>query len=246
MKESNLKKIEVLRDELLKSRKTMILTGAGISTDSGIPDFRSRGTGLWEKTDPMEFLTTDVLLNKPEKFYHHVYKENPKREYRPNKGHEILAELEERGLVDGIITQNIDNLHKRAGSKKIYEVHGNISYGYCLDCGQAITNEDMRNKVEAGEIPPRCDYCNGITRTSVVLFGDQLPEEFQDAIREVEESDLLIVIGSSLSVSPVNMLPGIARKTIIINREKTEMDYLADLFIKDDITSVLEELMAIL
>ena len=230
-----------------KSKKTMVLTGAGISTDSGIPDFRSRDTGLWEKIDPMEFSTSRVLMEEPEKFYSNVYNdENKDIEYEPNRGHFILSELEDRKLIDSIVTQNIDHLHQDAGSKLVYEVHGNVKNGYCLECGQSIKSKNIRKKVEGGQIPPRCDYCEGIVRPSVVLFGDSLPDEYLIAKEEISKSDLLIVIGSSLSVSPINMVTRLARQFVIINREETMMDDIADLCINESITVALEKLIEIL
>lgn len=238
----NIEKIDELKELILSSKKTMVLTGAGISTNSGIPDFRSKDTGLWTKTDPMEFLTREVLMNNPKKLYDNILG-GPKVSFKPNRGHYILKELEDRKLIDGVITQNIDRLHQDAGSKIVYEVHGNMREGYCLDCGQIMESDEMRRKIESGEIPPNCNNCNGVVRTSIVLFGDMLPEEFDMAIDEVEKSDLLIVIGSSLSVSPINMLPRLAKKLVIINREATLMDNIADICIREDASEALEKLI---
>ncbi len=249
MKKENIEKINLLKNLLLSSKKTMALTGAGISTNSGIPDFRSKGTGLWEKVDPMEYLTKKVLLKNPNKFYGHIYSRprlKPEEMPRPNRGHYILAELEKRGLIDGVITQNVDGLHQAAGSKKVYEVHGNNQDGYCMNCGRYISANEIRDKVEGGQIPPRCNYCGGVVRPSVILFGDELPEAFDKAKLKVKESDLLLVVGSSLAVAPINSLTGIAKKFIIINGEKTKRDNQAAMIMKEDTSEALEELMKIL
>ena len=230
------------------SSKTMVLTGAGISTESGIPDFRSPNTGLWENVDPMEVLSRDVLNRDPERFYKkgfNILLDMTNAE--PNKAHLALAEMEKLGYVDGIITQNIDNLHYKAGSKYILEVHGNTREGYCTSCGNVVDLNVLTTKVNSGEIPPICDNCKGILRPSVILFGDMLPEEFNIAMREVETSDLLIVIGSSLMVAPVNYLPQFAKKLIIINMGPTAMDRIADVKIEgkagDTLEIILEKLI---
>ena len=241
-------KVELLKEHLLNSDKTMVLTGAGISTDSGIPDFRSKDTGLWEQMDPMEALSTRVLYNNPEKFYKEGFKilTNINETIEPNKSHLALAELEEKGLIDGVVTQNIDNLHHKAGSKNIYEVHGNTREGFCLDCGEIVSLELLEEKVKSGEVPPKCDLCAANLRPSVTLFGDMLPDDFSKAHDEVVASDLLIVIGSSLTVSPVNLLPRLAGKYIIINKTETIMDQGASLVINENSSQVLTELLKIL
>ena len=154
------------------SSKTMVLTGAGVSTESGIPDFRSPNTGLWENMDPMEALSTTVLYNNPKKFYSEGFKmilgmTNAK----PNKAHIALAEMERLGYIKGVITQNIDNLHHNAGSKYVLEVHGNTREGSCLNCGTKVGIGEIEEKVLKGEIPPKCDSCGGTLRPDVVFFG---------------------------------------------------------------------------
>lgn len=194
----------------------------------------------------MEYLTRKVLLEEPEKFYRHIYSQpRLKKEElpKPNKGHLILAELERRGLIAGIVTQNVDRLHQAAGSKKVYEVHGNIIDGYCIENHHYISTEEIRKKVETGQIPPRCNICGSIVRASVVLFGDKLPETFDQAKTEVKTSDLLLVIGSTLAVAPVNALATMSKKLVIINREETRRDQFADILIKEDATKALEVLL---
>jgi NAD-dependent deacetylase len=240
-------KIILASQMLKKSSKTMVLTGAGISTESGIPDFRSPQTGLWENIDPMEALSTTILYNDPKKFYKEGYKILlDLNEGKPNKGHLALAEMEKMGIIRGIVTQNIDNLHQKAGSKCVLEVHGNTREGSCMNCRKKVKLDVITNKINKGQIPPKCDYCGGTLRPDVVLFGDMLPDDFTKAWEEVKTSDLLVVVGSSLVVSPVNYLPQIAKKLMIINVGKTPFDRYCDLLIKggagETLTEILNEL----
>lgn len=230
--------------EMIKnSKNVVVLTGAGVSTDSGIPDFRSPGSGLWEKVDPMEALSSEVLYNKPEKFYELGFNIiTSMKDAVPNKAHYMIAKLEELGFVDLVVTQNIDGLHHKAGSRKVFEVHGTTRTCSCDDCGEKYDTAVIEKRVKAGEIPPMC-RCRGIIRPDVVLFGDMLPECFYESIRKVEASELLLAIGSSLSVSPVNHLADICKKLIIINMGDTFYDYKCDMKIKENISTALEKIM---
>lgn len=213
---------------ILGSKKTCVLTGAGISTESGIPDFRSPGSGLWNRYDPMELLSTDALYSNPALFYGEGIKIlKPMMDAAPNAAHRILADMETNGYIGCVITQNIDDLHYKAGSKNIYEVHGNLRTGRCLSCGGEVGFASVVEKAASGQIPPRCDSCGGVLRTNVVLFGDRLPPCFSEAYYEARSSDLMIVIGSSLQVAPVNMLPSLCEKVAIINLGETPQDYRA-------------------
>ena len=241
------RKIKKASELIKNSNKTMVLTGAGISTESGIPDFRSPGTGLWENIDPMEVLSTTVLYNDPERFYKDGFNIIlDMMDAEPNKAHNILVEMERKGFIHGIITQNIDNLHQKAGSKYVLEVHGNTRDASCMNCGNTLGTRELNYKVNNGEIPPKCHICGGILRPDVILFGDMLPEAFNTALKEVETSDLLIVIGSSLMVAPVNYLPQIAEKLIIINKGYTHLDNLCEVKIEsgagDTLEAILEEI----
>lgn len=230
-----------------QSRKTMVLTGAGISTESGIPDFRSPGTGLWENLDPMEVLSTRVLYNHPEEFYKIGFAILiSMKNAEPNEAHYILSEMEKEGIIFGVITQNIDNLHKKAGSQNLFEVHGNTREGSCLNCGKKVSFEVLEGKVSKKQIPPRCDECDGLLRPDVVLFGDPMPYVFDLAVNEVKSSDLLIVIGSSLVVSPVNFLPDIVKHLIIINATETPYDYKADVVIREKASYALRNIWDII
>jgi NAD-dependent deacetylase len=226
-----------------ESRSSVVLTGAGISTDSGIPDFRSPGSGLWEKVDPMEALSTQVLYNSPKRFYSFGFKIlTSMKDAVPNKAHYMIAKLEELGLIDLLVTQNIDGLHYKAGSRNVYEVHGTTRTCSCINCGEKYDIALIEKRVEGGEVPPKC-RCRGIIRPDVVLFGDMLPDCFYESIKKVEEAELLIVIGSSLSVAPVNHLAEISKRLMIINIGETCYDYKSDIIIKENISETLERIM---
>ena len=233
--------------QMIKDCKpAVVLTGAGISTDSGIPDFRSPGSGLWEKVDPMEALSAEVLYNDPKKFYSLGFNIiTSMKDAAPNKAHYMVAKLEEKGFVDLVVTQNIDGLHHKAGSKNIYEVHGTSRTCSCDSCGEVYDINIIDKRVKAGEIPPKC-RCRGTIRPDVVLFGDMLPGCFYDSIQKVQEAELLIVIGSSLSVSPVNYLAEICRRLMIINIGETCYDNKSDLLIRENISLALERIVDLL
>ena len=233
-------------DLILNSKKTFVLTGAGISTESGIPDFRS-STGYYSKMDPINALSKDILLGNPERFYKEGYMIlNDIYDKEPNEGHKALKKLEDLGLVQGIITQNIDNLHTKAGSRKVYEVHGETRDVHCMKCGKTFDFSVMREEVEKGNIPPKCPDCGGVLRPNVVMFGDMMPEDFLRAEDELRDTDLLIVIGSSLTVSPVNYLPRLVDRLIIINNTRTPEDRRADVVFHrpsgEVLTEILEEI----
>ncbi len=229
-----------------ESKKVVVLTGAGISTESGIPDFRSPNSGLWTKIDPMEALSTNVLFNNPEKFYKTGFKIiTSMKDAKPNKSHEILAKMEDEGIIQLIITQNIDNLHFKAGSKKVYEVHGNSRTCTCMKCNKVYNIDDIENKVEKNEIPPKCT-CGGAIRPDVVLFGDMLPDCFYEGMMEVERADLLIAIGSSLTVYPVSQMAAACKRLMILNFGSTPYDFRSDVVINDNISDSLTRICSIL
>jgi NAD-dependent deacetylase len=226
------------------SKSTIVLTGAGMSTESGIPDFRSPKEGLWNKIDPMEALSTDVLYNNPKKFYNVGYKLLlGMKDAKPNHGHKALAEMEKMGFIECIITQNIDGLHQKAGSKNVLEIHGHIRTGSCVKCEKRVNLDVLTEKVENGEIPPKCDICQNILRPDVILFGDNLPEDFNIAWAKAKKCDLMIVIGSSLSVAPANYLPEMASKIVIINLEPTPLDNYSDIVVREKIGQVLTDIV---
>lgn len=226
------------------SNHVLALTGAGISTGSGIPDFRSKGCGLWEKHDPAKMASRKFMLKNPKEFYtFHVplwakFTKNSK----PNIAHIVLAEMEKKGFLKGVITQNIDGLHYEAGNKNLYEVHGHLRSYRCMKCGKNYKIDIIYDKFKQGEIPFKCDNCNGTLRTNVVLFGDKMSNDFYKAVVQARSCDLLIVVGSSLRVYPVAGIPELCKRFVIINRESTPKDRKADVVINDDIKKVFRSL----
>lgn len=242
MEIENMAKIEHLAEIMVKSKSTVVLTGAGISTESGIPDFRSPGTGLWEKIDPMKALSTDALYRNPERFYKEGFQLlMDVQGYEPNVGHKVVADLEEKGFIDAVITQNIDGLHTKAGSKIVLEVHGTVYTGHCERCGKIYNMADLDLKRKSGQVPPKC-FCGGILRPDVVMFGDQLPGCFNDALQYVKESEILLVIGSSLTVYPVAALAGYTENLVIINKTPTPFDSKAKMVIRGSAGHILTSL----
>jgi NAD-dependent deacetylase len=195
---------------LAGSRHAIILSGAGISTESGIPDFRSPG-GIWEKYDPTVVGSLATFLSDPAAFWQfHRGRVEALDEVEPNPAHLAVAELERRGLIEALITQNIDRLHTRAGSANVIEVHGSLDRGICLRCEATLTlDETVARADAAADGVPRCD-CGFQLKTGVVQFGEQLPaDKMRAAWDHARRADLILVIGSSLLVEPVSLLPGI-------------------------------------
>lgn len=222
---SNLQEqVAELAGMLLASKKTVVLTGAGISTESGIPDFRSPG-GLWSKIDPMYAFSAETFIYRPEVFYKtglpHLAAITSAK---PNRAHEVLAGLERAGLVSCVITQNVDGLHQRAGSTRVLEVHGHLRSATCMRCGSKVTWDQLLDKVFAGQVPPRCNDCRGVFKPDCVFFGDSMTADFTGAAGEASTSELLLVVGSSLEVAPVNHLPALAGKLAIVNLGPTWAD----------------------
>ena len=217
--------VERLAELFRDRRPCVVLTGAGISTESGIPDFRS-ATGIWAQYDPREYATIDAFLARPE----HVWEFYGKRfevltSAEPNDGHRALAELEERGWVEAVITQNIDRLHERAGSRELVEVHGSIRTSSCLDCGTVVSFEDVVARLPV----PHCPACGRILKPDVVMFGELLREPtIARATELAARAQLLLVVGSSLEVYPVAGLPletlGHGGTLAIVNRGSTPFD----------------------
>ncbi|MBS3785011.1 MAG: Sir2 family NAD-dependent protein deacetylase [Anaerolineae bacterium] len=230
---------------LRRARYAIALTGAGISTPSGIPDFRSPDTGLWEEVNPMTVASIYSFRRNPGAFYNWI---RPLAETlfaaSPNPGHRALARLEEAGYLQAVITQNIDNLHQEAGSSEVLEVHGHLRTATCIECyHRQSTNGALRSLLESGEIP-RCPHCGGVLKPDVVLFGEQLPIDVVNAaMAHVNAADLMLVAGSSLEVTPVSRLPlRIHRqggRLIVVNLGATYIDDAADVVIHGDVATVL-------
>lgn len=237
-------------DILQKARRVVALTGAGISTHSGIPDFRSPESGLWDRYDPMEVATITAFKQTPQHFYEWI---NPLLKTimtaQPNSAHLALAQLETHGPLKAVITQNIDALHTRAGSKTIYEVHGHLREATCMHCLQTYQTEVvMADYLVNGQVP-RCPACGGILKPNIILFGEILPVTIMNrAKRHARDCDVMIVAGSSLEVAPAGDLPMLAKyagaKLIIVNLSETHLDYLADVVIHADVVDILPRLAA--
>ncbi|HZD57201.1 MAG TPA: NAD-dependent deacylase [Anaerolineales bacterium] len=227
-----------------EARYTVVLTGAGISTPSGIPDFRSAGSGLWTRYDPMEVASLTSFRHHPEKFFNWLRGlALNMTEAQPNPAHVALAELEQAGAIQTIITQNIDRLHQRAGSKHVLEVHGSMSTLTCTGCYQQYDSDQFIGPyLDTGAVP-RCPNCGNVLKPDVVLFEEQLPfRAWLQAQRETKECDLMLVCGSSLEVTPVGNLPYQALENgahlIIVNNTPTYIDERADVVLRDDVAEV--------
>ncbi len=229
--------------ELIAQASYMVVfTGAGISTPSGIPDFRSPGSGLWEKYDPYKVASIWAFRNQPESFFDWIRSLSIQADSaEPNQAHRAIAELEDKGIVKSVITQNIDSLHQKAGSRNVFELHGSARTATCSNCGKQH-NQDYFIKVIIEEKGiPHCERCDAVIKPDVVLFGEDLPQDvWNGAYEECMKADLLFVVGSSLEVSPANSLPEAAvrngAKLIINNLSSTHLDKFADVLLRMDVT----------
>lgn len=238
------RQIQKAADYIREATNVVALTGAGISTPSGIPDFRSPDSGLWNHSNPMEVASIMAFRHRPIDFYEWVRPLARKvKDAQPNSAHYALAELEANGKLTAIITQNVDGLHQAANSQRVLEVHGHNREMTCLRCYSVKDADPIFEKfLEDGEVP-HCE-CGGVLKPNVILFGEQLPVQIlHEAKAAVLEADLLIVAGSSLEVAPIADLPyqALAQKTkiIVINNQETYIDDQADLVIRRELTEVL-------
>ncbi len=228
---------------LRKSRRVVALTGAGISRPSGIPDFRSDG-GLWSHANPMDVASLQVFQVHPQRFYNWI---RPLLDTlllaQPNPAHLALATLERSGYLQAVITQNIDGLHQRAGSREVYELHGNLRQATCLECGHQSQAEPLIAEVRQGKTP-RCSKCGGLIKPDVVLFDEALPRGlYWLAQHALDNCDTLIVAGTSLEVYPVSDMPLAALRRgaqlIVINLDATYLDARADVVLHADLAHAL-------
>ena len=234
--------IDKLRDLLSQSRRAVVFTGAGISTESGIPDFRSPG-GIWTKYQPIyfdDFLRSEEM--RRESWRRKFGMENVLSAAKPNRGHLAIAQLVRRSLVSHVITQNIDNLHQDSGvpDDQVIELHGNNTYARCLDCHERYEIDPIREAFLRDETLPICDRCGGHVKTATISFGQAMPErEMRLAQEATLNCDLMLVAGSSLVVFPAAGFPVMAKqngaKLVIVNRDPTEMDALADLVLHTEL-----------
>lgn len=229
-----------------QSHRCFALTGAGISTESGIPDFRSPGTGLWQTTDPLKYATAQVLRDNPQMFWEYGFvRFQNLLGAAPNSGHFALGEMEELGMLQGLITQNIDNLHYLAGSRRLYEVHGHTRSCRCTRCREVYPFSELLKQLAGGIIPPLCAACGKPLRPNVVLFGDSMSDDYFLALEDLSAGcDLLLVVGTSLTVYPVADLPRLAKKLVIINLEPTPFDVQAQFVMREKSGEALGKIMA--
>ncbi len=240
--------IKQLKTMIEESRRSVVFTGAGISTESGIPDFRSPG-GVWDKYQPIyfqDFLNSEEM--RRESWRRKFATDQLIRQADPNLGHIAVARLVKREKVSCVITQNVDGLHQKAGvpEHRVIELHGNSTYASCLDCGKRYELAEIRKIFEDGERLPICDRCQGIVKTATISFGQPMPiTQMEVAETETMACDLFVAIGSSLVVYPAAGFPEMAvrnrARLIIINRDRTNLDELADLILHAEIGPTLSE-----
>lgn len=241
---------ETLATWLASCQHAVVFTGAGISTESGIPDFRSPG-GVWSTMSPIYFQDFVASREKRREAWTRVFERTAGwTGARPNAGHQAISELVRHGKVACVITQNVDNLHQDSGTpgEKVIEVHGNASYASCLDCSRRYEFEELRPRWQADE-DMTCRACGGLIKTATISFGQAMPETKMIRAEEAARAcDLFLVLGSSLVVYPAAALPMIAKRQgarlVIVNREETEQDVIADLVINEEIGPFLTEVMA--
>lgn len=241
---------EIFLETLLSGTNAAVLTGAGISTESGIPDYRSPREGLWEKMD-QSVVSLDGFMENPGSYYSYALELYPVRSAaKPNAGHFLFAELERQKAVGGIITQNVDGLHREAGSENVCELHGSIRETVCLECEHSVPMDDVMQRVMKGESVPLCE-CGGVLKPDAVFFGEPLPDEpWDNALKLVGQADVLVVAGSSLQVAPASAIPQIAlnkgAKLIIVNLTQTPCDDKADFVVRRKIAEFSKEVAGLL
>ncbi len=236
-----------------QANHVVALTGAGISTPSGIPDFRSPDSGVWSQiVDPMEVASIYAFKRWPQRFYDWLHPLAARLlDAQPNAAHLALAQMEKVGQIKSVITQNIDLLHSKAGSCEVHEVHGHLRQLTCLSCAARFPAEQVMPHFLTTHAVPYCTLCGGVLKPDVILFGEMLPIGVLNKARlQTRLCDLMLVIGSSLEVAPVGDLPLLAKQTgakvVIINLESTHFDDMADLVIHADVVDVLPKLAELL
>lgn len=242
--------IDKAAELITSSRKIVVFTGAGVSTESGIPDFRSRD-GIWSKYDPDDF-TYQKFLSSPEARKKHWQLLGTDFWFgaQPNAAHYAVAELERLGKLDCVITQNVDGLHERAGNSpdKVIHLHGTMEYARCLQCGKRYPMDEVRGWLSEGVEDPKCPECGGLLKPDVIFFGEAMPaQETAEAQRRSRACDLCIVIGSSLVVYPAALMPRYAvefgARLIIVNRDPTDLDGAADVCLHEAAGEVMSQII---
>jgi NAD-dependent deacetylase len=243
---------EQVAELIVNAKKLVVFTGAGVSTESGIPDFRSPG-GIWSRFDPDDF-TYQKFVSDPEarrKQWQLLGEGHLTTLAEPNPAHYAIAELDRMGRLDCVITQNIDNLHQKAGvpPEKVFELHGNLQRAVCLDCGRVYPFEQIKLRLDKGEEIPDCEACHGILKPSAVFFGEPLPYEvLTEATNHSSNCDLFVVVGSTLVVYPAAYMPVYAvqagAKLVIINLSSTPMDRDAAVLIRAQAGEAMSRIVA--
>jgi len=252
MEEQNLGALaDRVADLIINARRIVVFTGAGISTESGIPDFRSPG-GLWERFDPDEFTYHKFITSyeSRRKHWQMLREGGLTTKAKPNPAHYAIAELDKLGKLDCVVTQNVDNLHQKAGvpDDKVFELHGNMQWAICLSCGRRYPFEQIKTRLDEGEETPDCEACHGILKPGVVFFGESLPEKvLKEATHRSHSCDLFIVIGSTLVVYPAAYMPVYAvdsgAKLVIINLSSTPMDEQATVLLRAKAGETMSEVL---
>jgi NAD-dependent deacetylase len=238
--------------ELIRcARHLVVLTGAGISTPSGIPDFRSLGSGLWSKTNPLTVASLPMFRIRPQAFFDWIRPlVRTFLDAIPNPAHVALAQLEQVGRLKAIITQNVDALHQKAGSRNVIEMHGHIRKATCVRCYDVVSTGSLIPRLVGSDQVPRCEKCGGVLKPNVILIGEQLPyREINAARRETNDCDVMLVVGSSLTMAPAADLPYVARENgaqlIVVNKQPTPIDELATLVIHTDVVVALPRIVSL-
>jgi len=237
--------LDFAADLFRDAKHVVALTGAGLSTPSGIPDFRSEGTGLWSRDEPLEVASLSTFRAAPERFFK-WFRPLASQIFNaePNPAHTALAELEKQGRLHTIITQNIDSLHQKAGSQHVVEMHGTMQTLTCTQCYQRVNSKELLQAFVEQDAIPRCSKCGAVLKPDVILFGEQLPQNaWMEAQREARHCDLMLVAGSSLEVLPVAGLPMQAldrgAHLIIVNNNPTYLNVRADVVILEDVAKII-------
>ncbi len=244
-------KITAAAEMILKSKRLVVFTGAGISTESGIPDFRGPG-GIWTRFDPDDFTIQKFLasIETRRKQWKILIEGDLFSDVIPNRAHYAIAELQEMGKLDCVITQNVDNLHQKAGNSpdRVFELHGSMQWIRCLGCGKRYTVEQVREILQQGVEVPECGECHGILKPDVVFFGEMLPPDvLSAATTRSMHCDLFLVVGSSLVVHPASLMPAYATEAgarlIIVNMGETPYDSSADILIEGKAGEVMSNIV---
>jgi NAD-dependent deacetylase len=243
---------ERVAEWIVTSKRIVVFSGAGLSTESGIPDFRSPG-GVWDKYDPEDFYFQNFIASEAsrEKYWQMATEMwEPIEKAQPNPAHLAIAELERLDKLDCVITQNIDGLHFKAGNseEKVLQLHGTAIFVSCLSCQKRYDRNEIQERIKKGQKAPRCDSCGGLLKPATISFGQSMPEkETQEAYHRSSICNLFIVIGSSLVVQPAASMPGVAKRSgarlVIINRDPTPYDDMADLVIHGQAGSTMNNIL---